>query len=57
MCNVDEKGKSLIRTTKESLDKAIAVCKPGANFWEIGKVIEEHAMKNGFDVYFILCCK
>ena len=52
--NVDEKGKRLIRTTKESLDKAIAICKPGANFWEIGKVIEEHAMKNGFDVYIIL---
>lgn len=48
--NVDEKGKRLIQVTKESLEKAIAVCKPGVNYWDIGKTIEEYATKNGFNV-------
>ena len=48
---VDDDGKRLIRVTKECLDKAIAVCKSGAHFIEIGKAIFNHAQENGFDVY------
>ncbi|CAO3622388.1 unnamed protein product [Mucor hiemalis] len=48
--NVDEKGKALVECTKETLDKAIAICGPGVPYREIGRVICEHAMKNGFSV-------
>lgn len=36
---VDEESKKLIRTTREALDAAIAMCKPGALFRDIGKVM------------------
>lgn len=48
--NVDEKGKALVECTKETLDKAIAICGPGVPLREIGRVICEHANKNGFSV-------
>lgn len=48
--NVDDNGKRLIKATQESLNKAIAVCKPGANYWDIGRTIEECATQNGFNV-------
>lgn len=37
--NVDEKGKALVECTKETLDKAIAICGPGVPYREIGRVI------------------
>ncbi|KAI9304153.1 methionine aminopeptidase 1-like protein [Cunninghamella echinulata] len=48
--NVDEVGKKLVQTTKECLEKAIAMVKPGVRYRDFGKVIEEHATKNGFSV-------
>ncbi|KAI7899958.1 peptidase M24, structural domain-containing protein [Cokeromyces recurvatus] len=48
--NVDEKGKKLINTARECLEKAIAMVKPGIRYRDFGKVIEEHAKKNGFSV-------
>lgn len=50
--NVDEKGKKLIATTKEAMEEAIKICKPGVDYSEIGRVIEEIATRDGFDVYF-----
>ena len=50
--NVDEKGKKLIATTKEAMEEAIKICKPGVDYSEIGRVIEEIATRGGFDVYF-----
>ena len=36
---IDEDSARLIRTTRESLDEAIKMCKPGALFRDIGKVM------------------
>ncbi|KAG1756816.1 methionine aminopeptidase [Suillus paluster] len=44
---IDEDSKKLIRTTRQCLDEAIKVCKPGALFRDIGKVIEPIARANG----------
>jgi len=47
---IDDESKKLIRTTRECLDEAIKICKPGALFRDIGKVIEPIAKKAGFSV-------
>ncbi|KXN82088.1 Methionine aminopeptidase 1 [Leucoagaricus sp. SymC.cos] len=44
---IDEDSKKLIHTTREALDAAIAMCKPGTLFRDIGKVIEPIARANG----------
>ncbi|KIY64928.1 methionine aminopeptidase [Cylindrobasidium torrendii FP15055 ss-10] len=44
---IDEDSRKLIRTTREALDAAISICKPGALFRDIGKVIEPVARANG----------
>ena len=36
---VDDESLKLMRTTRESLDAAIAICKPGALFRDIGKTM------------------
>jgi len=36
---IDEESKGLIRTTRESLDAAIKLCKPGALFRDLGKAM------------------
>ncbi|XP_078428478.1 methionine aminopeptidase 1B [Wolffia australiana] len=48
--NVDESMKRLVRVTEECLEKAISVCKDGANFRKIGKKISEHAERYGYGV-------
>lgn len=47
---VSEEKKKLVRVTKESLDLAIALLKPGVNLTIIGQTIEAYAQKNGFSV-------
>ncbi|KAJ7682108.1 peptidase M24, structural domain-containing protein [Mycena polygramma] len=47
---IDDESAKLIRTTRESLDKAIELCKPGALIRDIGKVIEPIARANGCSV-------
>lgn len=47
---VDKKIKKLVDTTKESLLKAIYVCKKGNTIGDIGNAIETHVKKNGFNV-------
>jgi len=44
---IDEDSERLIRTTRESIDESIKICKPGALFRDIGKVIEPIARVNG----------
>ncbi|KAJ6596860.1 peptidase M24, structural domain-containing protein [Mycena vulgaris] len=44
---IDEESAKLIRTSRECLDKAIELCKPGALFRDLGKIIEPHARSNG----------
>ncbi|CEG81117.1 Putative Methionine aminopeptidase [Rhizopus microsporus] len=53
--NVDERGKQLVQCARECLEKAIAIAKPGVRYRDFGKVIEEHAKKNGFSVVRSFC--
>ncbi|KAK9245401.1 peptidase M24, structural domain-containing protein [Lipomyces tetrasporus] len=45
----------LVETTRECLEKAIAIVKPGMLFREIGNVIEKHATANGCSVIRTYC--
>lgn len=45
----------LVETTRESLDLAIKMVKPGLIFRTVGAVIEEHATKNGCSVVRSYC--
>ena len=47
MGNVDDDGKRLIRATHDALMKAIAACKPGMRYRDIGDIISKHASANG----------
>ncbi|KAI8992540.1 peptidase M24, structural domain-containing protein [Pilobolus umbonatus] len=55
MGNVDTKGRQLVNTARECLEKAIALVKPGIRYRDFGKVIETHAKKNGFTVGRTFC--
>jgi len=44
---VDEDSKKLMRVTRQALDAAIHICKPGALIRDIGKTIEPIARANG----------
>jgi methionyl aminopeptidase len=48
--NCSEKTKKLVRVTKECLDHAIAVVRPGARVGDIGAAIQKHAHAHGFSV-------
>ncbi|KAG6466532.1 methionine aminopeptidase 1B, chloroplastic-like isoform X2 [Zingiber officinale] len=48
--NVNELTKRLVKVAEECLERAIYVCKDGANFKKIGKRISEHAEKYGYGV-------
>jgi len=45
---VDEASKKLIKTSHDCLAKAIAMCKPGVRFRDVGDVITKHAQANGW---------
>ncbi|KAH6918612.1 peptidase M24, structural domain-containing protein [Coprinopsis sp. MPI-PUGE-AT-0042] len=47
---IDAESEKLIRTTREALDESIKICKPGALFRDIGKVIEPIAKASGCSV-------
>ncbi|KAK9496727.1 hypothetical protein O3M35_013020 [Rhynocoris fuscipes] len=48
--NVDDHGKKLCSVAKESLDKAVSICKPGVPFSTIGEVIEDYVRSHNFTV-------
>ncbi|PNW82456.1 hypothetical protein CHLRE_06g279750v5 [Chlamydomonas reinhardtii] len=52
---VDEEGKKLIKVTHDALMKAIAACKPGVRYRDIGDIITKHASANGFQVVKSYC--
>ena len=52
---VDEAGRRLVRVTHECLMKAIAICRPGTRYREVGDVITRHAHANGFSVVRAYC--
>ncbi len=45
-----EDAKRLMRVTKASLDKAIAIVKPGVRLSDIGRTIQQYVESNGFGV-------
>ncbi|CAE6424589.1 unnamed protein product [Rhizoctonia solani] len=47
---ISEESKKLIRTTRQCLDAAIAICKPGTLFRDLGKTIEPIARAQGCSV-------
>ena len=48
--DVDDESRRLVDVTRECLERAIAVVRPGQPFNEIGRAIQEHAEANGFGV-------
>ncbi|KAK8807333.1 hypothetical protein WA158_004092 [Blastocystis sp. Blastoise] len=52
--NVDENGKKLIKCTHEAMDEAIKVCKPGANYSDIGDAISRVCNKYKYRPVFDL---
>ncbi|KAG7558726.1 Peptidase M24A methionine aminopeptidase subfamily 1 [Arabidopsis thaliana x Arabidopsis arenosa] len=48
--DVNESLKQLVKVTEECLEKGISVCKDGASFKQIGKIISEHAAKYGYNM-------
>jgi methionyl aminopeptidase len=48
--SVDRQSTRLIATTKECLEKGIAVVRPGRRLYEIGQAIEAHAHRAGMSV-------
>jgi methionyl aminopeptidase len=53
--NVDARGLELIKTTRECLDLAIAACKPGVLYRDMGNIIQKHASSHGFSVVKTYC--
>lgn len=53
--NVDPAGKKLVRSTYDSLDRAIEMCGPDVQFNKIGGVIEDFVTKDGFSVVRNFC--
>ncbi|KAJ8901513.1 hypothetical protein NDN08_007357 [Rhodosorus marinus] len=49
--DVDPEASRLVRVTYECLQLAIAICKPGIPYSEIGKTIQRHADTNGVGVF------
>jgi len=53
--NVDPDSVRLINTTRECLEKAIEIVKPGTLYREVGNVISKHAHSQGFSVVRSYC--
>jgi len=51
----DELSKRLVKVTYECLHLAIAGCRPGARYRDIGDIISKHAQKAGFSVVKTYC--
>lgn len=52
---IDDASAHLIKTTRECLDKAIRMCKPGTMYRSLGNEIQRHAKANGFSVVRTYC--
>jgi methionyl aminopeptidase len=53
--NVDEKGKKLVQCAYECLQKAVAVCRPGVMYRDLGAIIQHVATGYGFTVVKSYC--
>ena len=52
---VDEQGKKLVDCARESLERAIAIVKPGLAYRKLGDAIEKYARSCGFSVVRTYC--
>ena len=52
---VDPESERLVRVTRECLELGLAAVKPGRPINDIGRVIEDHAAKNGMSVVRAYC--
>ncbi|KAL3898568.1 MAG: hypothetical protein SGCHY_002656 [Lobulomycetales sp.] len=52
---LDDAGQNLVTSTRECLDKAIAMCKPGVAYRDLGAVIQKHATSKGLSVVRTYC--
>ena len=48
--NVDQESLDLMSATKRSMEEAIAICKPGVPYREIGNKIEEVIKPEGYSI-------
>lgn len=48
--DVSKEMKRLVKVTQECLEKGISVCKDGASFRKIGKIISDHAERHNYGV-------
>ncbi|KAI9251897.1 peptidase M24, structural domain-containing protein [Phascolomyces articulosus] len=53
--NASPVAKKLVECTRECLEKSIAAVKPGMRYRDFGKIIQDHATKNGFSVVRTYC--
>eukprot|EP00957_Ditylum_brightwellii_P157324 11974104-Ditylum_brightwellii.AAC.1 len=51
----DEKAKKLIQTTYDCWVKALDFVKPGNDYKDIGAIIEDHVVENGFSTVRNFC--
>ncbi|MEO9224189.1 MAG: type I methionyl aminopeptidase [Acidimicrobiales bacterium] len=47
---VDPRSRRLVRVTRECLERAIDVVRPGQRLYEVGRAIQQHAEEEGFAV-------
>lgn len=52
---VDEAGQKLVKVSRECLDLAIQMVKPGVLYRDLGQTIEDHATANDFSVVRTYC--
>ncbi|GBF95512.1 methionine aminopeptidase 1A [Raphidocelis subcapitata] len=52
---VDEASRKLIKATHDALMAAIAACRPGVRFRDVGDIISRHVTQNGFSVVKTYC--
>mmetsp|Transcript_4152 Transcript_4152/g.8533 ORF Transcript_4152/g.8533 Transcript_4152/m.8533 type:complete len:390 (-) Transcript_4152:145-1314(-) len=52
---VDDETKKLVRVALECLEKAIAICKPGVRYREVGEVVTRHASQHNLSVVRTYC--
>jgi methionyl aminopeptidase len=53
--DVDEESKKLVKAAHDALQAAIAICKPGARYRDLGDIITRHCRALGFSVVKTYC--
>jgi len=52
---VDEAGKQLVKVTHDCWQAAISYCRPGAEYKEIGRIIEDFIRPHGYTTVSVFC--